>query len=73
MTFNDPVMDNMLIGLKGPIWKAVRSVMTPIFSSGKVKQTFSLVKDCSHNLKKYFTMEVEKGYVIIKFLFYTFL
>ncbi|CAL4066031.1 unnamed protein product, partial [Meganyctiphanes norvegica] len=31
VTFNEPVMDHMLLGLKGPMWKSVRSFMTPIF------------------------------------------
>ena len=67
-TFNEPVMDNMLLGLKGPVWKAVRSVMTPTFSSGKIKQTLSLVKDCATNLTKYFAKEVDRGFVTFAFL-----
>ncbi|XP_063852736.1 cytochrome P450 9e2-like [Scylla paramamosain] len=61
VTFNEPVMDHMLLGLKGTTWKAVRSVMTPTFSSGKVKQTLQLVKDCAKNLVTYFNKELEKG------------
>ncbi|XP_042869793.1 probable cytochrome P450 6a14 [Penaeus japonicus] len=61
VTFNEPVMDHMLLGLKGKVWKAVRSVMTPTFSSGKIKQTLQLVKDCAKNLVVYFDKELEKG------------
>ena len=61
VTFNEPVMDHMLLGLKGTTWKAVRSVMTPTFSSGKVKHTLQLVKDCAKNLVTYFNKEMEKG------------
>ncbi|XP_076029219.1 putative cytochrome P450 6a13 [Oratosquilla oratoria] len=57
-TFNEPVMDHMLLGLKGSVWKAVRSVMTPTFSSGKIKQTMALVKECSKNLVNYFDKEL---------------
>ncbi|KAG7160000.1 Cytochrome P450 6B6-like [Homarus americanus] len=60
VTFNEPVMDHMLLGLKGGMWKAVRSVMTPTFSSGKIKQTLQLVKDCAKNLITYFDKELEK-------------
>lgn len=57
-------MDHMLLGLKGKVWKAVRSVMTPTFSSGKIKQTLQLVKDCAKNLVVYFDKELEKGLVV---------
>lgn len=60
VTFNEPVMDHMLLGLKGGTWKAVRSVMTPTFSSGKIKQTLPLVKDCAKNLVTYFNKELDK-------------
>ncbi|XP_071514189.1 cytochrome P450 3A24-like isoform X1 [Panulirus ornatus] len=60
VTFNEPVMDHMLLGLKGGMWKAVRSVMTPTFSSGKIKQTLPLVKDCAQNLVTYFDKELDK-------------
>ncbi|KAK3862998.1 hypothetical protein Pcinc_031182 [Petrolisthes cinctipes] len=60
VTFNEPVMDHMLLGLKGGMWKAVRSVMTPTFSSGKIKQTLQLVKDCARNLTTYFEQELDK-------------
>ncbi|KAK7071773.1 Cytochrome P450 3A4 [Halocaridina rubra] len=58
--FNEPVMDHMLLGLKGNLWKAVRSVMTPTFSSGKIKHTLQLVKDCAKNLVLYFNKELDK-------------
>ncbi|KAK8737061.1 hypothetical protein OTU49_004781 [Cherax quadricarinatus] len=59
--FNEPVMDHMLLGLKGSMWKAVRSVMTPTFSSGKVKQTLALVKVCANNLLTYCHKHVDMG------------
>ncbi|KAF2367624.1 Cytochrome P450 [Trinorchestia longiramus] len=59
VTFNDPVMDHMLLGLKGSVWKRVRSVMTPTFSSGKVKQTLGLVSDCAANLITYFINKLD--------------
>lgn len=33
--FNEPVMDHMLLGLKGNMWKSVRSVMTSNFQFWK--------------------------------------
>ncbi|KAA0202627.1 Cytochrome P450 [Hyalella azteca] len=61
VTFNDPVMDHMLLGLKGNIWKRVRSVMTPTFSSGKIKQTLGLVRDCASNLITYFNKKLDQN------------
>ncbi|KAL7645340.1 UNVERIFIED_CONTAM: hypothetical protein RMT77_003726 [Armadillidium vulgare] len=61
VVFNEPVMDHMLLGLKGSVWKRVRSAMTPTFSSGKIKQTFSLLNDCSENLVKYFHKKINEG------------
>uniref|UniRef100_A0A2P2I7R7 Cytochrome P450 6k1-like n=1 Tax=Hirondellea gigas TaxID=1518452 RepID=A0A2P2I7R7_9CRUS len=61
VTFNEPVMDHMLLGLKGKVWKRVRAVMTPTFSSGKVKQTLTLVNDCASNLMKYFNKQHDQG------------
>ena len=54
-------MDDMLLGLKGTVWKRVRSVMTPVFSSGKVRQTLSLVNDCAANLVTFFNKRLDKG------------
>ena len=61
VTFNEPVVDHMLLGLKGAVWKRVRSVMTPTFSSGKVKHTLGLVTDCAANLVKYFNKNIDQG------------
>ncbi|KAF2358789.1 Cytochrome P450, partial [Trinorchestia longiramus] len=43
--FNDDVIDEMLTNAKGSHWKGLRSVMSPTFSSGKMKNMFHLVKE----------------------------
>ncbi|CAL4207081.1 unnamed protein product, partial [Meganyctiphanes norvegica] len=37
-----------------------------ILSSGKIKQTLSLVKDCAQNLRTYFTKQVESGHPVFE-------
>nr|AHU88028.1 cytochrome P450 6FP7 [Propylea japonica] len=41
-----------LLNLKGRQWKAMRSKLTPTFSSGKMKIMFETMLECSHGLKK---------------------
>ncbi|KAH1021272.1 hypothetical protein HUJ04_010807 [Dendroctonus ponderosae] len=37
---HDPIMSNFMFLAKNPRWKAVRSKLTPVFSTGKLKQMF---------------------------------
>ncbi|XP_074595745.1 cytochrome P450 3A7-like [Brevipalpus obovatus] len=41
-----PVERNFLINIHGPKWKRIRSLVTPTFSSGKLKKMFELMKFC---------------------------
>lgn len=43
----DPMLESNLFFLMCPKWKPIRSMMTPVFSSGKVKQMFPLIDDVS--------------------------
>ncbi|XP_059484979.1 probable cytochrome P450 6a14 [Neocloeon triangulifer] len=49
----DAYEENMLVSLKGSHWKALRSVSTPIFSSGKIKAMSNLVTKCAGQLCQY--------------------
>jgi cytochrome P450 family 6 len=42
-----------LFFIKNPAWKAVRTKLTPIFTSGKLKKMFELMQMCSDNLEEY--------------------
>ncbi|GIY47674.1 cytochrome P450 3A21 [Caerostris extrusa] len=50
------VIDSMLPTLRGEDWKRVRSIVSPTFTTGKIRRMVSIIKDCSQtllqNLKK---------------------
>lgn len=46
----DPLGCNILLLMKNPIWKSVRPKLTPLFTSGKMKQMFKLVMEVSVDL-----------------------
>ncbi|XP_026678357.1 cytochrome P450 9e2-like, partial [Diaphorina citri] len=52
---------NMLINLKGNEWKQVRQIMTPAFTSGKLKQMHSLVEQCGKQMEEYFDSNITEG------------
>ncbi|XP_076250718.1 cytochrome P450 6k1-like isoform X1 [Rhynchophorus ferrugineus] len=47
---NDEIMANLLFTKSNPSWKRIRSKMTPVFSSGKLKLMFPLVLDEAQHL-----------------------
>lgn len=55
-------LNNMLINLKGQQWKNVRTILTPTFSSGKLKYMEDLVNKCGLQMEKFLT---ESNYLII--------
>ncbi|OWR41597.1 cytochrome P450 9e2-like [Danaus plexippus] len=46
-------LSRSLINLKGAEWKAVRSLLTPTFSSSRLKHMQHLIQHCSNQLVKY--------------------
>ncbi|XP_054715661.1 cytochrome P450 3A11-like [Uloborus diversus] len=53
----DPIVDKMLVFLNGADWKRIRTIITPTFTTGKIKKMMSIFKDsaktCVNSFKKY--------------------
>lgn len=47
---NDPLAASNLFFTKNPEWRMIRTKLTPVFTSGKMKQMFHLIDDVSINL-----------------------
>jgi len=56
----DPLSQNLFL-LKGPAWRLLRVKLSPIFTSFRLKQMFSLVSACAENLTKYIDLYSTKG------------
>nr|QBC73085.1 cytochrome P450 mono-oxygenase [Osmia bicornis]QBC73129.1 cytochrome P450 mono-oxygenase [Osmia bicornis] len=50
-----------LFNLEAERWRPLRARLSPIFTSGKLKEMFYLIVECSQHLEKYLATEVEKG------------
>lgn len=50
-----------IFAVNGPRWKTLRSVMTPGFTSGKMKRMFQLVEECGQDLVTHLVAATEKG------------
>jgi cytochrome P450 len=46
----DPLFGNTLAVLKGSLWRHLRTNLTPVFSSHKMKMMFCLVDTCGKEL-----------------------
>ena len=64
MTVNlelDPVFGRGLFMLKGQMWRQIRTSLTPVFSSGKMKTMFYLVDICGKELADYLDKATAEG------------
>ncbi|XP_029053439.2 cytochrome P450 6a2-like [Osmia bicornis bicornis] len=50
-----------LFNLEAERWRPLRKRLSPVFTSGKLKEMFYLIIECSQHLDKYLAKEVEKG------------
>ncbi|CAL1277726.1 unnamed protein product [Larinioides sclopetarius] len=57
----DKVVDNMVSIVNGEDWKRIRSIITPTFTTGKLKRMLSIFKDCSETLVNNFRAAAEEG------------
>ncbi|PNF19766.1 Cytochrome P450 9e2 [Cryptotermes secundus] len=58
---SSPYFKNMLINIKGQQWKNLRALMTPTFSSGKLKAMEILVEQCGQQLGTFLQNESNKN------------
>jgi cytochrome P450 len=56
-TIISPYMEKMLINLKGQDWKSVRALLTPSFSSAKLKAMENLVEQCGKHMETFLQNE----------------
>ncbi|CAH1117985.1 unnamed protein product [Phaedon cochleariae] len=49
----DPMSGNSLFILRNPHWKNIRNKLTPIFTSGKLRLMFHIMKKCSKEMQGY--------------------
>lgn len=49
----DPLLSNMLFSLTGERWKSMRSVLSPAFTSSKIKGMHPLMSSCAENIADY--------------------
>ncbi|CAH1154866.1 unnamed protein product [Phaedon cochleariae] len=50
----DPLWGKNLVQLKGEDWRFMRPLMSPSFTSGKIKMMFGLMSDCAENVVNHF-------------------
>jgi hypothetical protein len=57
----EPVASKGLLVLKGQLWRQVRTSLTPVFTSGKMKMMFHLVDICGKKLADYLDNATAEG------------
>lgn len=54
-------MTHHLFNLEVERWKPLRTQFTPLFTSSKLKEMFSLILECSNHLESYMDTLIKKG------------
>lgn len=60
---NDPISANLL-NLSGQQWKKLRGMLTPTFTTGKLKSMLPTMVDCGTRLERFLANESELGHTI---------
>uniref|UniRef100_A0A336K519 CSON013221 protein n=1 Tax=Culicoides sonorensis TaxID=179676 RepID=A0A336K519_CULSO len=58
---SDPLAGNNLFLSNNPLWKILRSKLSPIFTSGKMKQMFYMVDKIGNDLNEVISVRVKNG------------
>ncbi|XP_018395594.1 PREDICTED: cytochrome P450 9e2-like [Cyphomyrmex costatus] len=65
--FNDPLFEKNLFSLHGEKWRNVRNLLSPSFTSSKMKMMFTLMSECAVDFAKFLsTSLVDKGDINMK-------
>ncbi|XP_011172782.1 cytochrome P450 9e2 [Solenopsis invicta] len=64
---NDPLLGKNLFSLRGEKWRNVRTLLSPSFTSSKMKMMFTLMSECAENFAKFLsTLPDNKGEMDMK-------
>ncbi|EFA12855.1 cytochrome P450 6k1 [Tribolium castaneum] len=58
---NDPMGSHLLFLLKTPDWRDMRRKITPVFTSGKMKNMYSLISEAGNDMIQHMRKEVSKS------------
>lgn len=58
---HDPVGGNNLFQLNNPTWKKLRGKLSPVFTSGKMKQMFYMLENVGNNLNEKLQKSLKNG------------
>ncbi|XP_044009988.1 probable cytochrome P450 6a14 [Aphidius gifuensis] len=59
----DPLSAN-IVNIDGPRWKFIRAKLTPLFTTGKLKQMIELMVECADHFEIYLSNQLKKSNVI---------
>ncbi|XP_076646482.1 cytochrome P450 9e2-like [Halictus rubicundus] len=57
----DPLMGKNLFALRGDTWREMRKLLSPAFTSAKMKTMFKLITDCAERTGAFVAQESKKG------------
>ncbi|XP_055936165.1 cytochrome P450 3A21-like [Argiope bruennichi] len=57
----DSIVDAMLFVLHGDEWKRVRNILTPAFTTGKIKRMIDIIKECGQTATENFRTTAKSG------------
>ena len=60
-SFHDKIGSSNLFTIKNPKWKQLRTKITPVFTSGKMKKLFYLIVEATNSMQKYLEDQFSDG------------